>query len=62
MKLPDKKVKRFEYLAKHDGLWFDVCSLNKKNRTIRLYDKNGIFETSLDNIEELITEEEFYSR
>lgn len=51
------KIKPFDYSARHCGLWYDVCSINRKNRTIRLYNEYGVYETNLDDIEELKKQE-----
>lgn len=58
--LPNRKIKKFEYVAKLDGDWYDAGTINKTKRTIRLYYGTGSFVTLLDKIEELKLAEEFY--
>ena len=52
------KIKPFEYTAIMDGCMYDVASINKKKRTIRLYYANGPFETDLSNISKLIKQDD----
>lgn len=57
--LPNRKIKPFEFVMKYDGLLHDVCSINKKKKTVRLYYEYGTITVNLSDIQTIQTEEEY---
>lgn len=47
------KIKRFRYMIRYSNAWHDVCSVNKTNKTTRLYYEYGVYEVELSKIESI---------
>lgn len=60
--LPIEKVKVYDFLIKHEGIWFDVKSINKTKKTAILITESGDYTVKLNEIDELISHEEYMKR